>query len=514
MGKRTKLLLAVVIFLVATAAPVHAQTDLDNYKVRIDADWWFAHPSGYFGLQGSNSYVDINRDFGFGSYSTGTAKIDWHFKHKHHFLLDVTPNNNESKSVTLSRQIEFEGDTFDLGAQASARIKILNIAPGYQYDIIRRNHGFVGIELDFNVIHTTVTLHGTGTVNGVTAFRSASNSLWAPLPAVGPVGRWYPLHDSNRLALEGSLRGMGFFGYGNFVTARAKVDIGLTNHLALQAGYEMGSRLSIHGTSDQIAVQLTHRGPTAGIEYSFGDSPAPKPKNPPSTEPSNWHADWVPFYLWFSGVKGDVGAGGYTAPVDASFGDIFSQLNIGLMTALDVRRKRVGLLTDIMFMSLSSDQKTTPIQGGAYSGFKANAKTFWVDPELYFRVLDKDKFSVDAVGGFRFWHLNNSLDLFPGTITTEATVGQTQSWVDPVLGARFHVKLNKGWFGDLKGDAGGFGVGSQQTYQIYAGLGKTFKERFAVLLGYRYLYVDYVNGGFVYDTHMQGPLMGFLIHIK
>jgi hypothetical protein len=183
------------------------------------------------------------------------------------------------------------------------------------------------------------------------------------------------------------------------------------------------------------------------------------------------------------------------------------------MTAFDVRRKRIGLLTDIVFMSLSSDQKTTPVDGSAFSGFTANAKTFWIDPEAYFRVLDKDKLSVDFVGGFRFWHLNNSLGLLPGTVP-ETTVGQTQSWVDPVLGARFHTKLKKGFFGDLKGDAGGFGVGSQQTYQIYAGLGKTFKQRFALLLGYRYLYVNYVNGGFVYDTHMQGPLAGFEIHIK
>jgi len=70
MGKRTKLLLTVVIFLVATAAPLRAQTDLDNYKFRIDADWWFSHPAGSFGAQAGNNYVDINRDFGFGSYST------------------------------------------------------------------------------------------------------------------------------------------------------------------------------------------------------------------------------------------------------------------------------------------------------------------------------------------------------------------------------------------------------------------------------------------------------------
>jgi hypothetical protein len=135
------------------------------------------------------------------------------------------------------------------------------------------------------------------------------------------------------------------------------------------------------------------------------------------------------------------------------------------MTVLDVRRKRTGLLTDRVFMSLSSDQKTTPVQGGAYSGFTANAKTFWVDPEIYYRLLDKERFSVDAVGGGRLWRLDNSVNLQPGVLAA-------------------------------------------------ASVGKEFKRKYSVLLGYRYLYVDYKNGGFLFDTRMDGLLAGFAIHFK
>jgi hypothetical protein len=49
---------------------------------------------------------------------------------------------------------------------------------------------------------------------------------------------------------------------------------------------------------------------------------------------------------------------------------------------------------------------------------------------------------VDAVGGARFWRLDNSLNLLSGTLPA-ATAGHTQSWVDPVLGARFRVNMNK-----------------------------------------------------------------------
>jgi hypothetical protein len=507
----TKALLAVVFFLAALPL-VRAQDagDLDNYKFRVDGSWWLTHPSGYFGANGSNNYVNFNQDFGFGDYSNFTGKIDWHYGHKHHFLFNITPIY-ESRTATLNRTIEFQGQTYDVGAQVNADLRVWNFAPGYQYDIIRRDHGFLGLEVDINLLDTRTALALAGSVNGTGGSAASSRSYFAPLPSIGPVFRWYPLHDSNRLSFDGSVRGMPFFGYGNFLTAQADVNIGLTKHLMLRGGYELGSRLSIHGSSDQIAVKLTHDGPTAGLEYSFGESP--EPKEHVAGGPSDWHVDWVPFYLWFSGLHGTVGALGQTAPVSVSFSDVFSQLNIGYMSVLDVRRKRVGLLTDLVFISVSSDQKTTPADT-IYSGFAANAKTFFVDPELYFRVIEGEKGFIDVVGGARFWHLNNSLDFIPVAGGSDVTVGQTQFWVDPVLGARFRLNMGKGFFFNVKGDAGGFGVGSKSTYQVYGGFGKEFKKRYSALLGYRYLSVDYQSGGFTYDVHMNGVLAGFDIRFK
>jgi hypothetical protein len=83
-----------------------------------------------------------------------------------------------------------------------------------------------------------------------------------------------------------------------------------------------------------------------------------------------------------------------------------------------------------------------------------------------------------------------------------------------VVGARFRFKLNKGLFASVKGDAGGFGVGSELTYQIHAGIGKEFKKRYSMLFGYRYLFVDYRNGGFLYNVHMSGLQAGFGIRMK
>lgn len=511
----TKCFVALVVFLVGVGLPLYASdgVDKDNYKYRVEGDWWFIHPEGQFGARSTNNYINFNQDFHFGDYSTFTGKIDWRLRRKHHIIFVASPVRF-SRTATITREIEFQGQTFDAGSQVTAKMKTFDFAPGYQYDLIRRDSGYLGFQINFHLLDTDATLSGIGTVNGQTAQRTASKSLLAPLPAFGPVGRFYPLPNSNRISVEGSATGMYFFGYGNFITARASVGVGITHRLVVRGGYQMGSRLSVHGSSNEIGLRLTTTGPTAGLEYSWGKQPEEKRHEQIIPEVSNWHVDWVPIYLWFSGLHGYLGVNGYVVPVHESVSDIFSQLDIGLMTALDVRRKRWGVLSDLVFLSLTTNEKSTPI-GSVYSGYTTNAKTFFWAIEDYGRVIDTDRFSADATAGARIWHLNNSVDLFQGgSGSATVTAGQTQDWVDPVIGARFRFNFDKGWYATVLGDAGGFGTGSQETYQMYGGIGKEFKKRYALLAGWRYLAVDYKSGGFLFDTHMNGLLVGFNLRCK
>ena len=66
----------------------------------------------------------------------------------------------------------------------------------------------------------------------------------------------------------------------------------------------------------------------------------------------------------------------------------------------------------------------------------------------------------------------------------------------------------------LKGDGGGFGAGSEKTWQIYTGAGKEFRQKYSVFLGYRRLSVDYRDSTFIFDTNMNGALLGFAIRFK
>ena len=268
-GAASKKSLAAILVVLVLSFQLHAASDddLDAYKWRIDGLWWFSQPTGSFQGTNNSGSFDLSKDFGFNSYSTFSGKVDWRFKRKHHLLLGVNPVFS-SRTTTLGRTIEFQGVTYDVGARVSADIRSLSFAPGYQYDIIRRRRGYIALATQVFLLNTKATLTGTGLINGVSATRKASGSILAPLPVFGPQTRWYLTH-SGRFALDGSVQGMYFFGYGNFVTAKVDGVFSVTRHLNVLGGYEMGTRLSIHGSSDQIGVRLTQKGPTAGIEVQW-----------------------------------------------------------------------------------------------------------------------------------------------------------------------------------------------------------------------------------------------------
>jgi len=244
-----------------------SEYDLDNYKFRTTASWWYSQPSGYFAGQNHSGEFDLNRDFQFGSYSTFTGTLDWRFKRKHHLLFSSSPVSYSNRT-TLLRTITFQGQTYNVGTQAASEIKSLSFAPGYQWDFIRRDRGYVALATQFYLLDTKATLTGTVLVNGQAATRSSSGSFLAPLPVVGPHVRCYPV-DSERLSLEGYVNGMYFFGYGDFYSARGLVGVGLSHHLKAIGGYQMGTRLSIHGGSNNIGIRLTQKGPVVGLEGSW-----------------------------------------------------------------------------------------------------------------------------------------------------------------------------------------------------------------------------------------------------
>jgi hypothetical protein len=227
---------------------------------------WLSYPSGYFNGRSGNGYFDLQRDFGFGNYATFSGKLDWRFKRKHHLLFSASPIIS-SRTTTLNRTIDWQAQTFDLGARVEANIQSLIFTPGYEYDFFRRRSGYLGLLVNFNLAYTDAKLKAA--TNGGAAGQ-ADGSILAPLPAIGPTFRWYPIPNSGRFYVDGTLVGMSFFGYGNFVSGNGVLGFPILIHWDIRAGYMVGSRLKISGSTDNIAIRLTQKGPLFGIDYHWG----------------------------------------------------------------------------------------------------------------------------------------------------------------------------------------------------------------------------------------------------
>ena len=271
-GLRAGLRIAVMMVVAAIAVPVlHAQTDtdFDVYKVRIYGFWFYSNPTGTFQDATSGNIINLHKDFGFSSYSTFSGKLDWKFTRKNHVYLVGAPFD-QSRQTVLQRTIVFRGQTFNVGVVTKANVTAPLIAPGYQYDIIRRRRGHLGLALQFNVFNSEASLFAAAQVNTNNQVISGKKSLLVPIPVGGPQYRFY-LTNSPRLYVEGNVFGMYFFGYGNFVSTSDNVGVTLTKHLSANAGYQLGSRLTVNVDSkkDRLGLSLTQKGPIVGAEVSF-----------------------------------------------------------------------------------------------------------------------------------------------------------------------------------------------------------------------------------------------------
>lgn len=265
-------LLLILLFFSIVTPLMHAQEhqDLDAYTIRFTGYWVSSQPFGSFHGTGSQGSLDFQADAKFNFYNTGAGRVDWKFTRKNHLFVAALPLN-QSRSVVFTRDVLFQGQTYSAGLTASVRLQDYFITPGYQYDIIRRRQGHIGIVAQLDLMYIEGSVKAASQVlNGTLhAAQSSSAKIRAPLPVVGPDVRYYLIPNSNRLFVSGDVLGMYFFGYGNFVSSYGTIGVSVNKHLNFQGGYQLSSRLTVKSTDSRIGLDLTQRGAIAGIQVSF-----------------------------------------------------------------------------------------------------------------------------------------------------------------------------------------------------------------------------------------------------
>jgi len=237
----------------------------------------------------------------------------------------------------------------------------------------------------------------------------------------------------------------------------------------------------------------------------FIENPVPEPL----PVESEWEFGFRP-YLWMTGLSGDIGFNGITAPVDIEFDDIFDNLDFAWSSTLEAKKGKWGALLDFTYLDLSKG--ITPSfsapPGPSIAPSGVEVEMFLVDLMGSYRTTEWDGGFFDLTAGVRWMSVENSVTL-TNRRGRNRSLNAGDDWFDPHIGFRARHNLNPEWFVKGFADVGGFGVGSDMTYQALMAFGYQFNDTFALELGYRYLREDYKNGNtFTFDTEMHGPIIG------
>lgn len=212
------------------------------------------------------------------------------------------------------------------------------------------------------------------------------------------------------------------------------------------------------------------------------------------------------FYLVGAALEGETQVGPLTTDIDASFSDILDNLEAGFMGSYQASRSDWAYTVDVMYTGLNSS-------GTGTSGFGAelDVDQLIVSFDVAYRANDH----LEILGGARY----NSLDLglvLAGPGGSIVQRNDSQAWIDPYVGLRTTIPFNEAWSLTLRGDVGGFDVGSELAWQLLARVDWRVAESVFVSAGYRMLDTDYEDGSgadrFGYDMTMSGPAIGIGWH--
>jgi opacity protein-like surface antigen len=225
-------------------------------------------------------------------------------------------------------------------------------------------------------------------------------------------------------------------------------------------------------------------------------------------------SDWtggVTLYGWVPTLSGDQSGdeGGGRLSVDYDAGSVLEALDFAAMGFAEARRGRFGLFLDVVFADLESDATVSAGFGGRGADADAAVETLLLTGGASWRLFDGERASLDGFGALRYAAAEASF-----TVDDDAPVlggrgvSADADWVDPMVGLRGRVALTESLTLAGFGDIGGFGVGSELSWDAYAGIDWGFAANWRAGLGYRATAIDYDDDGLTLDLVAHGPMVG------
>lgn len=211
-----------------------------------------------------------------------------------------------------------------------------------------------------------------------------------------------------------------------------------------------------------------------------------------AAEPS-WEFSLKP-YLFLSGLSGSVTGNELTFPINSSFSDLVDNLRIGGFISLAGVKGQWGFLADFEYISL---------QGGNSGRVPVDLRLDTTIGELDATFGPARDSSLKFVGGVRLFDVGQSL-----LIADEPTLEASATVVDPILGAIGAWEVGDHWLFQMRGDLGGFGIGSEFTYQLMLEFQWRISDSVGLPFGYRVLGYRIQQDQVELDIKLSGLFLG------
>ena len=243
-----------------------------------------------------------------------------------------------------------------------------------------------------------------------------------------------------------------------------------------------------------------------GICASFAQAQNASEASPIPKIADSWRYEVTP-YVWGPGIKGTLNFNNSLArSADMNTSNVLSALKSGGMIAGEAHYGHWGVMGDLVSATLQHSG-SVPVYGGqATIADKVTLQqTVLTGAATYTLVNNKDAY-LDGLLGVRAIDITATLNGNLDGTNISKTISSKTSTVDPIIGAKGRYRIaDSSWYLPAYADIGSGGGTTNLTWQVAAGIGKTFNQLIDASLTYRALYYDMKSSAVLQKTTMQGP---------
>jgi hypothetical protein len=213
------------------------------------------------------------------------------------------------------------------------------------------------------------------------------------------------------------------------------------------------------------------------------------------SDPDKWQFKITP-YLWIATIKGNTDSDGSDIEFDTDYKFLsLDNLDGAFFVAASASKGRWTLQTDLVYLNFNDNFTIGPIDTSI------DLKGDVIELSAAYKLQSFEH--TEILFGARQVSIDLDISLTPGPQTSPG-----QSWLDPIVGLRYIRPLGERWQAIGRLDVGGFGVSSDLTVNVLAGASFSMTRHSSLILGYRYLKLDFAEGDILADLTAKGLALG------